>query len=115
MTYQYLNHIELTISAGQSVSNAVQLAERLLVGIVMPSGWAAADLTFQASRDNVTYRNVYDDSGNEKAVVAAASRHIVITPSDFAGIEWLKIRSGTSGVPVAQTADQTITLVVRPV
>jgi hypothetical protein len=62
----------------------------------------------------VTYNNVYDTAGSEKTVTADASRHIIIDPQDFAGTQYLKVRSGTSGLPVAQGAARTITLVVRP-
>jgi hypothetical protein len=104
----------VTIALNGSLSGAVRLAGMLLVGLVMPAAWDAANLTFQGSIDNVTFNNVYDDAGTEKTAVAAASRHLLIVAADFAGIEWLKVRSGTAGTPVVQTAARTITLVVRP-
>ena len=102
------------ISIGQSLSGAVQLTGLLVVGIVIPAEWTAANLTFQASADGATYNDLYDDIGTEKTVTAAAARYIIINPTDFAGIELLKVRSGTSGAPVAQAAARELILMVRP-
>ncbi len=113
MTYQYLDHAPVIIANGQSLSGVVQIAGKLLVGIIMPAAWDAANLTFQVSRDDVTYNNKYDDAGVEKTITAAAARHIDVVPAEFSGSEWLKIRSGTSGTPVPQTAARTIYLVLR--
>lgn len=103
-----------TISSGQSLSAAVDLgAEYELVRVALPASWDAANLTLQASEDGSTYNNLYDAFGVEYTLVAAASRDIVITTGDLRGIRYLKIRSGTSGTPVSQTADRVITLVYR--
>lgn len=108
-----LEELTVTIANGASLSGAVSLAGLLLVGIVMPASWTAADLTFQASRDGSTYNNVYDEGGLEVTVDAAVSRHIVIDPARFAGCEYLKVRSGTSGVAVNQAAARSLVLIVR--
>jgi pectate lyase len=69
----------------------------------MPAVWDAANLTFQVSMDNVTYLNAYDVTGAEEVVtVTAASTHIWVHPNDLAGYRWVKVRSGTSGLPVVQ-------------
>ena len=55
-----------TIAASASLSDVVRLPPgHVLVGIVMPATWTAADLTFQFSADNVTYQNAYEDDGTE--------------------------------------------------
>jgi len=81
----------------------------------MPDSWSTANLTLQASADGTNYHNLYQDDGTEYTVSAAASRHIILNPAEFAGIRFLKLRSGTSSSAVNQAADRTITLVVRPV
>lgn len=104
------------ITSGVSLSTAVNIDPYRLVGIAMPATWTAANLTFQASHDNgTTYNNLYDDLGTEMTVTAAASRYITLDPAVFAGINYLKVRSGTSGTPVNQGGDRTITLVTRTV
>lgn len=105
----------VTIANGASLSDAVDISGAAVVGIVMPAVWTAAELTFQASADGTAYNNLYSDDDSEYSVQAAAARYIHIVPSEFAGIRYLKVRSGTSGTPVNQGAERTVTLVVRPV
>lgn len=111
--------IELTIANGAAVSNGAALRDLLVCGIIMPSAWTAANLTFKGAagtQDGVTagtYQDVYDADGTELNVTAAASRHIVVSPSAFAGIQYLQVRSGTTGTPVNQGAARTLYLVCR--
>jgi hypothetical protein len=114
MPQERLCYLRVDIANGQSLSGAVNLAGHLLVGVVMPSAWTTANLTLQVSRDASTYNNLHDFAGNEYTIVAAASRHILLDPSELAGAEWVKVRSGTSGTPVNQGAARVLYLVVRP-
>ena len=103
------------IAASASPSGAVRLpAACYLSGIIMPSAWTAADLSFHGSHDGVTYYNIYDEYGSEVIVNAGASRHIVLQPGIWSGTRFLKIRSGTTGTPVTQAAARTLNLIVRP-
>lgn len=108
--------VEVVIANGASLSGAGNLGPFRLVGLVMPADWTAANLTFQVSHDaDTTYNNLYDDEGTEVTVTAADDRYITLDPSVFAGINCIKVRSGTSGSAVNQGAARTITLVTRPV
>jgi hypothetical protein len=104
-----------TIASGASLSNGLALQNNRAIAIQMPSSWTAANLTFQGSYDGNTWDNVYDDSGTEVTVTAAASRYIILDPSVFAGIEYLKIRSGTSGSAVNQGAARELNVVIGKV
>lgn len=104
-----------TIANGASLSDAVDLGGKLLGGILMPAAWTAANLTFQASADGVTYGNVYDAVGDEYTVTAAASRFIALDPSMFSGAQYVKVRSGTAGSPVNQGAARVIVLSSRDI
>ena len=101
-----------TIANAASLSGAVRLSGTL-TGIQMPASWTAANLTFQVSVDGDTYQNVYDSSGSEFVVTAAAARYIPLNPADFIDGRWLKVRSGTSGTPVNQGAERVVQLTVR--
>ena len=108
--------IVATIAQDASVSDHVNLQGAVLVGIMMPAQWDAANLTFQVSMDDVTYLDAYSSAGAEHVVTAAASRHIWLDPSAFASYRWLIVRSGTTGTPVDQTTGddpRLITLVTR--
>lgn len=104
------------IANGQSLGPAINLDAVRLVAVQMPAAWTAANLTFQGSHDGVTYADVFDGvaAGAEIVVGAAAARYIVLDQTKIAGFAYVKIRSGTSGVPVAQGADRTLQLVTEP-
>ncbi len=98
------NIVVATIIQDASLSDAVNLRGEVLVGVRMCAVWDAANLTFQVSMDNVTYLNAYSSAGAEHVVtVAAVDTHIWVDPTNFAGYRWLKVRSGTAAVPVAQS------------
>ena len=105
--------LSLTIANGVSLSGAIDLGDLCAVLVVMPVAWTAANLTFQASHDGVTYQNVYDGFGVEYSLVAAAARNVAVPPSDLVGARFIKIRSGTSGTPVNQGAARTLYVVAR--
>lgn len=104
-----------TVANGASLSGANDLAGETLVGIHMPAVWTAANLTFQVSEDGITYDNLYDRFGNETVYTTAAARFMPVLPSEWIGIRYIKVRSGTSGVPVAQAAARAIVLVTKAV
>lgn len=107
------------ILSGQSLSDVLDCEGFRVVGIIMPSAWTAADLTFQISPDNKqNYSSLYDGlgaSGNEIVVRATTSRHIALATDDFEGFSYLKVRSGTQSLPVNQGADRTIGVVLRDI
>ena len=103
-----------TIAASASVSDEVKLSPgETLLCLEMPSGWDAASITFTAvvDPDSTTFLNVYDDSGEFTISTAAASRFIII-PNGIS-LSRFKIRSGTSGTPVNQTAARVIGIITR--
>ena len=107
-----IRHVrQVTIAEDASLSGALSLSDYSTARIDMPAGWDAAALTFQVSADGTTWLNLYDSTGAEYAVAAAASTAIILPPSDFLSAGWLKIRSGTAGSPVVQTAARTLTVV----
>jgi hypothetical protein len=100
------------VANGASLSGVVAVdLDQYLVAIEMPTTWTAANLTFQVSVDGTTYRNLYNNSGSETTVTAGADRVIHVDREQFVGIHYLKVRSGTAGVPVNQGGDRTINLV----
>jgi len=106
--------IQATIAINTSLSAAVELGGHSVERIIMPAAWDAADLTFQISDDGgTTFQNVYWDWGAEMVVDAAASYTIELSPFvKLSNLDQLKVRSGTAGTPVVQTAARTIGLSV---
>jgi hypothetical protein len=104
-----------SIANGASLSSAVDLGSARLFALQMPAAWTAANLSAQASADGVTYDEMLDDSGLAIAIVSAVSTYIVFqNPVQWLGVRYLKLRSGTSGVPVAQGAARSITAILVP-
>lgn len=102
-----------TIAAAASLSGAVHLEGLALAALIVPSGWDAADITFQASIDGTNWFNVHEaGSDTEVTVQAGASRYIALSPDSFRGIQRVKVRSGTSGSAVNQADEVTLTLVL---
>jgi hypothetical protein len=103
----------VTIANGQSVSGVIDLEDLSLVGLVMPAAWTAASLTLEGSYDGTNFFSVYDESQEVSLTSPSASRWIMLSPSKYANLRYLKLRSGTSGGPVNQGQDSTITLIAR--
>lgn len=99
-----------------SLSGEVDIEGFKIVAIEIPAAWTAANLTFQAaSAPGGTFKNVFDDAGVEVTVTAAADRIIGLDDKlpELAALRHLKVRSGTSAVPVNQGADRTLTLIMK--
>lgn len=107
--YQQLD----TMTSGTSISAGFQANGLEIVGLYMPAAWDTASITFQGFIDGTGWQNLYDDSGAEVTLAAAASRYIIIPPTLLAGLPWIRARSGTSGTPVNQTADRLLIWTLR--
>lgn len=99
------------IGVGASLSAGVDLGENRLSRLVMPAAWTAASITFQASEDGVTYRDLHSATA-EISTLAAANRSVALDPTLFRSIRYLKVRSGTGAAAVNQTAGATVVLVL---
>ncbi len=100
------------IAASASLSGAIDCEDTRISRIQIPSAWTTANITFQTSVDGVTYADLYDSFGVEYVVTAAASREIILPLADFLGIRFLKIRSGTTGTPVTQSAARSLPIML---
>ena len=109
-------NLEVKIAINASLSGAFDIRSYAGMGILMPSGWDAAAITFLAcATKDGTFRSVYTDAGDEVSVSAAASRAISIdlNSSALAPYAWLKIRSGTAALAVVQTAERVLTIALK--
>src|SRR3972149_1002650 len=99
--------ITVQITEGTALTTEIDLRGYQLRGIIMPAGWTAANLTFQASdKAGGTFQDVYDDAGTEVVVTAAASRVIGVDKAALRGLNHLKVRSGPSATPVLQSSTE---------
>lgn len=119
---------DITLAAGATgLSEAFTFnGGHAIVGLIMPATWTTADITFQISMDTVahvpadsapsSFHNVYDESGGEVTVASpVASSAIMLGQNVYITGNYFKLRSGTSGTPVDQTASRTIRVIYRSV
>jgi len=84
-----------------------------LGGIIMPSAWTAASLTFQVSADGTNFFDLHDKYDSEVAVTVTANNSYLLDLADWITFPYLKIRSGTSAAPVNQAATRSLILLLR--
>ncbi len=117
------------IANGTAVSTIAYIGDGDFIGLVMPAGWDAAGITFQGgvalpntpvAQSPATetgppvFANLFNQGGNEVTITSPAAGEQITIPEDMInGCEWIKIRSGTSGSPVNQTADRTLYVIVQ--
>lgn len=107
--------VPVVITNGTSLSSAGSFDAGRVVAIELPTIDSAA-LSFQVSYDGTNYRELFNSDGTTATPVAATTgNRIVAAPAALqdAGAVNVKVRSGTSGSAVNQTADRTINLFVR--
>ncbi len=108
------NSADTTIASGASLSGSLALSAHAIIGLIIAGTWTAAAMTFQASHDNTTFVNLYDDAGNEVQITSAnmgsGTRGIANAGvlEKLAPFQYVKFRSGTSATPVNQAQAVTI-------
>ena len=114
MPHPQITELECTILINTSISDSVDLEGARLVGILMPAVWDAATVSFEGSDDDSSFFEVGDGTA-EISLTAAGGWIVAIPRGTLDGVgKFVKIRSGTSVAPVNQTAERTVTLLVRP-
>ena len=107
----FLGTTNAIIANGQTTSGAVDLAGTSLVGIQMPATFSGATITFQVATSlGGTYQTMIDGSGTTVTRTVSQGKYVMLSPADFAGIQFLKIVSSAS-----EGAQRTLELVCRPI
>ena len=123
------------ITNGTALSGYIDIRGFVVVGLVTPAAWTAADITFQScaqaastvpgagiTGDPGVFYDLFTDQGVEVKIPTAGipiggGRFFAFNSVNFGSgaglnVEYLKIRSGVTGVPVNQAADRVVTLVL---
>lgn len=104
----------VVIADGASLSGASVdlLTAGRLIGVITPSGWDTAKLTFAASVDGANFFPLlFEGTEVGAATDVAASMFNAVDPQHFAGVPFVKVRSGTAGTATNQSGAVTLTLV----
>ena len=112
-----LETISVTMDAATSLTGAIHLGGLRLFGVIVPSDWTTANLTFQMSPDaGVSWFDLVDQNGDGVLLAGKAGAYVAVEkPAQFAPVQYLKIRSGSSLSPVSQSAGRVLQLVLRSV
>lgn len=103
-------NLTATIGSGNTASAVIDLSGTSLVGMISPSALTGATLTFSASpTEDGTYNTLYRN-GSDVSLTFAADKYILLEPSDFVGVRFLKVTSDST-----EAADREFTLITRPV
>ena len=86
-----------TIANGATESSEINLNGKTVCGLIMPSAFTGTTMTFKGARTvGGTFVTLKDTSGTDKSITVGTSRYIILDPADFAGIENLKLVSGSA-------------------
>lgn len=101
-----------------TIASAASLSDALHIGIMEPVAIAlptidSAKITFQGSVDGTTFYDVHDSTNSEVEEPATTGDLYLDLPDALRGVNYLKIRTGTSAVAVAQSAERTIPVVLK--
>jgi hypothetical protein len=105
--------VTLTIAAGGSLSAGVNMNGCTVARMELPTITSAA-ITFQASEDGGTYRELTDFYGSAVSYPASTGNVIVVVgPGDWYSMKFMKVRSGTAASAVAQAGGASIKFTCR--
>lgn len=99
-----------TIAAGGTTSSVVTLNDAALVGLFIPDGWTAANLTMQvAGVDGSSWYDVVDAEGTPLTLVAVENQYIALPAGALHGIETMRFVSSET-----QVSDVSLVAAIRP-
>lgn len=103
----------VTIASGASLSSALDIHDDVVTGVVIPSGWTAANVTFEGSVDNRTYYSLYEQDGTEVVITSAGQGYYNVELQAFLPVVFVRLRSGTKAAPVTQVDNRTLTVLLK--
>ena len=100
-----------SISASGTTTPAMDLGGTTLLGIQLPAAFTGTSISFQAATAlGGTYQVVIDGSGSVVSKTVAQGKHLMLDPSEFAGLQFIKIVSSAT-----EAAQRDLVLISRPV
>jgi hypothetical protein len=97
-----ISTIVATIPSRGSITPAIAIAGPI-VGMIMPAAWTPAVVTVQASADGTNFYDLYDGmTAKELSFNIKPNSYVAIGQGRLLGCTQIKLRSGTSALPVMQ-------------
>ena len=109
------NEIITIMDSGSGVSGSTTVNNTDLVALVTPSNWTTNNISFQVSHGDGIFTSLkgYDTGTEYYLTSASAGGWYPLTFQNFFGVTDLKVVSGLSASPIAQSGSRIITLVTR--
>jgi hypothetical protein len=113
-----VDNIACQIASGQSLSAEIDIGNKSLVGILIPTNWTTAGISIQVSPDGgVTWAELTVVAGTPYAIGSVTggtlAYYVAVDPTTLRGALAIKIRSGTQAAPVNQTNTVNLQLITR--
>ena len=110
------NEIITIMDSGSGTSGSTTVSNTDLVALITPSNWTTNNISFQVSHGDGIFTSLQGhDTGTEYYITSAsAGRWYPLVFQNFYGVTDLKVVSGLSASPIAQSGSRIITLVTRP-
>lgn len=100
-----------SIAVSTTTSGAIDLGGTTLLGVQLPAAFTGTSISFQAATSfGGTYQTVIDGSGSTLSKTVSQGKYLLLDPSEFAGLQFIKIVSSAT-----EAAQRDLTLVSRPV
>lgn len=106
--------VTVSIPAGAALSEWFVVNGRV-TGLYMPEGWDAADIYPLANHQASGAGYPIFDAGVERFIPSAqavAGRYLALDYGDWLGVKAIRLRSGTAGAPVVQSARRDIIVAI---
>jgi hypothetical protein len=107
-------NVYLKVEAHTSETQPLYCGNKLrLVGIYVPGGWVAVNITFMASYDGIHWRDIASVGGVLSLIASGPGCCYQITGTEFLPWNWIKILSGTRVAPIMQPHECILRLVLK--
>ena len=108
-------HQDVPIASGQALSGEIDLGDRVLCALEIPTGYTGTTVSFAAAQrataDGGTYVPVIDKTGAEITYTVAAGKVAIVDPYLTRGFRYIKLVSGTNAAPVTQAGARLLNVV----
>lgn len=104
-----VTRLTATISAGQSISNVIDCADDFVVGIIMPTAWTNAPVSFSLSLEGDNFYDLHNFRGSSSSPTELVfnvkpNAIVAVHPDTMSMARYLRVRSGISDEPVPQAS-----------
>ena len=108
-----VSYAEVTWPAGGTASKSITLSGVTVCGFHIPAAFTGTSITFLVSdtgTDQGNFNTLTDDAGATISYTVSASKYARAKPADFAGVQCMKVVSGSS-----EAANRVVKIAVREI